>query len=184
MTDTPGTTPPSASDPPPVQPTQAAPPPPPPSQGAAATGPAAAGAQDQARAVAAQVMGDNSLKAGAAGFVVLVIGLLLPWITVTAGAFSASKSGFSTGDGKVVFVLAIIAAAGLYLRRPIVTLIAGALATALTFYDAIDISRLGGDVAGDAKALIDVGTGIGVWLVLVGAIALTAAAVMQRRGPQ
>lgn len=178
MTDTPGTTPPPASDPPPVQPAQATP------GTAPASEPAAAQAQQQARAVAAEVMGDNSLKAGAAGFILVFIGLLLPWITVSAGPFSASRSGISTGDGKVVFVLAIIAAAGLYLRRSLVALIAGGLAAALTIYDAIDIGRLGGDVPGEAKSLIDAGTGIGVWLVLVGAIALTAAGLLQRRGSQ
>lgn len=129
-------------------------------------------------------MADNSLKTGMAGFVLVFIGLLLPWVSVSAGPFSASRSGFSTGDGKVVFVLAIIAAAGLYLRRSLVALIAGGLAVALAIYDLIDIGRLGGDVAGEAKALIDVGTGIGVWLVLAGAIALTVAGVLQRRGAQ
>lgn len=107
-------------------------------------------------------MADQDLKIAVGGFVVYFIGLLFNWISVSAGAFTISSSGFSTDRGKTILVMTIAALITLYLRKTLAALIIAGLAAAWTLYTVFDIG------IGD--------TGLGMWISLVGAAALAYAA--------
>lgn len=49
------------------------------------------------------------------------------------------------------------------------------LAVLLVIYNIADISSLGGDVPDAAKDVIEVGTGLGIWVTLAGTVALAFA---------
>lgn len=112
----------------------------------------------------------------------VLVGLWMNWATVSAdlgsfggGAFENSVSGMSTGDGKTTLALAAVAAIGIALRKSLLSLIPAVLAVLLVIYNIADISSLGGDVPDAAKDVIEVGTGLGIWVTLAGTVALAFA---------
>jgi len=160
MTEIPGSTPPQ--DPP-------APPPP------------SGDAGDRSKQVRDEVMADSNLKIAIGGFVLMFIGLLLPWVSVSAGPFKATSSGFSTGDGKLVLLLTLGGLVALYLRKSVVAIIVSAIAAAITLWDIIDVARVSSDAPDGAGISVDAGTGIGIWLTIIGVGAIVAASVLQQR---
>ena len=115
--------------------------------------------------------------------VVLAVGTFLPWVEVTAGPLSITRSGLDTGDGKVMLFLAIMGAAfavlGIVLKRllPCYLLLAiGLIAIVVSAYDISDVQTTGDDLGlGD---LIQADAGIGLWICLVGGIGMATSGVL------
>ncbi len=152
---------------PPSDPSAAAPPapdptPPPAEPAAAATSAGSAPGADQAKEVYAQVMGDPNLKIGAGGFLIAFIGLFLSWVSVSAGPFTASVSGWNLDRGVFLFILMLVVAGALYMRQSLIALAVGAVATVWTFLGAFHYHF------GD--------TSFGFWISVIGAAAMTFAA--------
>ena len=89
----------------------------------------------------------------------VILGSFLPWATVTSAFGSVSKSG-TDGDGQI-------------------TLIAGCLAALVAVMDIIDVSRTAGEVE---SAYLDASVGIGLWVVLAGAVVAVVGAWFLRAG--
>lgn len=143
----------SAAAPPAPDPT------PPAAEPAAAASPPGA---DQAKEVYSQVMGDQNLKVGAAGFLIAFIGLFLSWVSVSAGPFTASASGWDLDRGVFLFILTLVIAGALYMRQSLIALAVGAVATIWTFLGAFHYNF------GD--------TSFGFWISVIGAAVMTFAA--------
>lgn len=115
--------------------------------------------------------------------VVIAIGTFLPWVEVTAGPVSITRSGLDTGDGKVMLFLALVGAAlavlGVVLKRllPCYLLLAlGLIAIVVSAYDIADVQTTGEDLGlGD---LIQADAGIGLWICLIGGIGMTTSGVL------
>ncbi len=178
--------PPSATPPPP--PTTSGPPPPgwaqpaagplPPDPGLSAPQPGSRRPLGPAKLLPGIVIGAG---------VLVVLGSLLPWATVSSGIGSLSVDGTS-GDGKLTLILGVIA-----LVMGVVLLQRGAgvgwlVGTGVVFLvtlgvsikDASDISSFGDQVT----ALVGVHVGFGLWLCILGSIAgvvATALLLVQRR---
>lgn len=113
------------------------------------------------------------LQFGAGGLIVTLIGLFGPWASVSLGPLSVSVSGFKSGDGKLVLIAAIVAVIGLYLKNRWLALVPSVIAGLIVLYDIVDIGRVSSGV--------DVGTGWGIWINLIGAAVLVYASVMMLR---
>jgi hypothetical protein len=116
------------------------------------------------------------------GAVLALIGSFLTWATVEAGGASATVSGMD-GDGPITLVLAIATAVFWFLRKrtearwPTFLAAAGGVLTALVaIIDIADVNR----VAGDLGDFADASVGIGLWLVLIGGVAATVGALLNR----
>jgi hypothetical protein len=118
--------------------------------------------------------------AAPAAVVLLVVGALGPWAVVDVAAFgqsaSLTKSGLGS-DGTITLILGLIGGGllGVWLPErarwlPIVAAILGALAALVAIIDITDVS---GSASGLGGA-VDVSVGWGLWLTLVGAVALIA----------
>lgn len=144
---------------------------PPPADPAPATGSAGAppGA-DKAKEAYSQVMGDQNLKIGAAGFLIAFIGLFLSWVSVSAGPFTASASGWDLDRGVFLFILTLVVAGALYMRQSLIAMAVGAVATIWTFLGAFHYNF------GD--------TSFGFWISVIGAAVMTFAAYGQFSKPR
>ncbi|HEX6417232.1 MAG TPA: hypothetical protein VFZ77_02005 [Acidimicrobiales bacterium] len=121
------------------------------------------------------------------GTAVVAIGALLPWATVNAGLVSVSKAG-TDGDGVITLLLALVVGglvlakwkAGLSRAVVIVSLVLGAIVLAVATYDAIDVAST---VEESEFVEVRASVGIGLWLTLVGRIAMIAGAIWELRSP-
>jgi hypothetical protein len=120
-----------------------------------------------------------------AGVVVVAFGALLPWATLNAGIISVSKAG-TDGDGVITLLLAIVVGvlllakwkAGLSRAVVIVALVLGVIVLAIATIDAIDVaSRFEDNDLVEVRASV----GIGLWLTLLGGIAMIAGAIWELR---
>lgn len=115
-----------------------------------------------------------------AGSALLVLlGSLLPWATVETGFGSISVRG-TEGDGVLTLLLALAggaaAVAVVMARKPMAAIggiVAGGLALAIGLFDFIDLAR----ATGDSGGLVQAHTGFGLWLVLLGSLAMTGASI-------
>ena len=123
-------------------------------------------------------MGITFIGAG----VLLGLGSLLPWATVSMGLFSASKNGTS-GDGKVTLILAVpLLLFGIFMLQRIVsrgwTIAAGVLSVAtlgIVIFEMFDLPSPTHAGSGSFQININVEIGIGLWLCLIAALAATVA---------
>jgi hypothetical protein len=121
------------------------------------------------------------------GTAVVAVAALLPWATVNAGLVSVSKAG-TDGDGVITLVLALVVGglvlakwkAGLSRPVVIVSLVLGAIVLAIATYDAIDV---GSTVEENELVEVRASVGIGLWLTLLGGIAMIAGAIWELRSP-
>ena len=111
----------------------------------------------------------------------IVLGSLLPWATVVTVFGSISISG-TEGDGVITLFLGGVGLTGVVLalgrrrRAVIVTLTVAVLALLIAVYDIANIADIGGE------ELARVQIGLGLWLVLVGALlGIAFSAVSLRR---
>ena len=123
-------------------------------------------------------MGFTFMGAG----VLLGLGSLLPWATVSMGLFSASKNGTS-GDGKVTLILAVaLVLFGIFVLQRIVsrgwTIAAGVLSLAtlgIVIFEMFDLPTPTHAGSGSFQININVEIGVGLWLCLIAALAATVA---------
>lgn len=116
-----------------------------------------------------------------AGSALLVLlGSVLPWASVDT-AFGSSISVRGTeGDGVLTLLLALAggaaAVAVVMARKPMAAIggiVAGGLALLIGVFDFIDLAR----VSGDSGGLVESHVGFGLWLVLLGSLAMTGASI-------
>lgn len=125
--------------------------------------------------------------AGAVAAILVIIGSVMPWASVTTPFGTVSAAG-TEGDGKLTLIAGLLllggAVASAVVRQRwmrIAQLVVAALTTILAVYELIDISGSAADLdAGFAEASV----GAGVYVVLVGAIAATVVALLQMRRSQ
>lgn len=123
----------------------------------------------------------------AVGTAVVAVGALLPWATVNAGLVSVTVAG-TDGDGVITLMLALVVGglvlakwkAGLSRAVVIVSLVLGAIVLAIAIYDAIDIAS---SVVDSEFVDLRASVGIGLWLTLLGSIAMVAGAIWELRSP-
>ncbi len=120
----------------------------------------------------------------------VLLGSFLTWATVTVGIGSLGVSGTvgvsgTDGDGQITLVLGLvivgIGVVGL-MGRPrfwLISLIAGCLAALVAVIDIVDVSRTVSQVQG---AYMHASVGIGLWVVLVGAVVGVVGAWFLRAG--
>ena len=112
---------------------------------------------------------------GAVGIIAMIfvaLGSVLPWATVSASIFSASKNGLS-GDGVITIVLAFLGL-GFFVvgiardkRWPfVVGLALSVLISAASIFDAADITRVGVSAKSGATVTI----GVGLVLCIIGGV--------------
>jgi hypothetical protein len=115
-----------------------------------------------------------------AGSLVVCVGSLMAWATVTIFGLQVTKSG-TDGDGSITLVvgliMAILALVGLLSGRRlgIPVLIGALLALAVALYDILDIQSRAGTFGGSDVA-VDVSVGPGLWVTAVGAALAAGAA--------
>lgn len=128
-----------------------------------------------------------AIVAGAA--LLVLLGSLLPWATVDTGFGSISVRG-TEGDGVLTLLLALAggaaAVAVVMARKPMAAIggiVAGGLALLIGAYDFIDLARVSG-----GGGLVEASVGFGLWLVLLGSLAMTGASiailVLNKQQPQ
>jgi hypothetical protein len=111
------------------------------------------------------------------------VGSFLPWATVSTAFGSLSASG-TEGDGKITLVCGlVIAVAGLVdlLDRAspwVIALLAGAAAAII---GVIDLANVGSRLGGFESAYVHPSIGIGLWVVLSGAVVTLVGALFFRR---
>lgn len=120
---------------------------------------------------------------GIVGAIVTIIGVFLPFATVSANilGYKASESvSFIEGDGIFVLILSIVALLMLFsnmlankvaffgkLSKPKLVLIPTVLSIIVLVYDMINA----GEVVGELGGLVKVSYGIGTWVMWIGLIA-------------
>lgn len=113
----------------------------------------------------------------AVGAGLLILGSLMPWVTVTTAFGSISRAGADDdGDGILTLIAGGIALGLVVARKYPPAVIIAALAAAVVLYDWFDISQTANDVnSGFGRLSVGWGlyvTGIGAGLVLFGSIDL------------
>jgi hypothetical protein len=114
--------------------------------------------------------------------VAVVIGSLLPWVTVLV----FSVNGVQTNDGKIVLVAGLLAGAliiGSSRRESLYLLggVAGLVCLAVSLYVLV---RVFSDSTSFFNERIGASPGAGLWISLLGSAVLVGAVVKQRRGRQ
>jgi hypothetical protein len=97
----------------------------------------------------------------------VVVGSLMPWISVATAFGSVSVSG-TEGDGVITLGAGIVAAVLSALRRRLAALIVFALTALVAGYDVVTVSQQAEDVTTD---YVRASVGWGLWLTLAGAVA-------------
>jgi hypothetical protein len=140
-------------------------------------------------------LGDSTLLwIQVGGGLLAFIGVFLPWVTVSSSFITRSANGFDDGIwGILVFILSIALAALAFIkvrniqvqgldkipaRAPLIG--AGVLAAIAVFRWIYILADGGTDVDNDfLEALgVDVSTGVGIWFVLIGSLAVLFGALV------
>ena len=124
-----------------------------------------------------KVVGGIFIGAG----VLLALGSLLPWATVSMGLFSASKNG-TAGDGKLTLVLAVLLVAfGIFVLQRALSrgwAIAGGVLSVVSLgiviFEMFDLPTPTHAGSGSFQININVEIGIGLWLCLIASLMATA----------
>ncbi len=123
---------------------------------------------------------DRNLAITTGGALALIVGLFLPWYTITAFKLGVSfNPGLGDSTGIFLLVLAVVSVGALLnvlnqdkKTMAIVAIVASAFAVLIMFNNWPD-STLAGAVS----------TGIGYWLSLAGSAAMVAGSVLSRQKP-
>jgi hypothetical protein len=141
----------------------------------------------------ANISGSTLLWVQVGGGALAAISTFLPWVTVSSSFYSASANGFDDGAwGFLVFVLGLAVAGlafvkvrnmtvqGLEKLPPMTPLILSGALAVIGVFRWIYILTKGGksDLGALAAFGVDVSSGIGIWLVLIGSLLAFAAALL------
>ena len=131
--------------------------------------------QDQERQPQPQGLGiSRGTWLAISGAGALILGAVSPWAEVLGGALSVKGT---SGDGKLVLLIAGVAILAMALKRMWVPyLIAGLLAGAIAVYHIVDIQ----DSIGSDERAFGASVGWGLYVVLVGAALLLVSAYIRR----
>jgi hypothetical protein len=109
----------------------------------------------------------------------ILIGSFLPWASITTGFGRIDVAG-TDGDGKLTAIGAAVIALGFVLRNRWLLFIAIVAVGVVAALDYVDVSNRVGDVASDfATASV----GIGLYMIILGAIGAFVAALQVRSQP-
>lgn len=115
----------------------------------------------------------------AAGATAVILGSLMPWVSVSTGFGSISKNGIE-GDGVISLIAGAAVLVLVVVGRYLGSLIVSALTTALLVFEIVDVNRAIDDIGSDfATASV----GWGLWLSAVGAIIALISSFIVRRPP-
>lgn len=127
-----------------------------------------------------QIKKDRNLTIVAGGAVAVIVGLFLPWYTISFLSVSSSVSPGLNGTGMLLLIFSVVSlAAGLNVlnkdkkQMSIASIVAGVLALLVMLNNWPD-SDLSGAVS----------TGIGYWLGLAGSVAIVAGSAMAYKSAQ
>lgn len=127
-----------------------------------------------------QIKKDRNLTIVAGGAVAVIVGLFLPWYTISFLSVSSSVSPGLNGTGMLLLIFSVVSvAAGLNVlnkdkkQMSMVSIVAGVLALLVMLNNWPD-SDLSGAVS----------TGIGYWLGLAGSVAIVAGSAMAYKSSQ
>jgi len=122
----------------------------------------------------------------AAGVAAVVIGALLPWVTISAVFIGTVSVAGTEGDGVLTLILGIVGAAvgfqTVFLGRPmgkaigITIAILALIIGGISGYDMVNIQSTIGDISTDGIAKANIG--IGLWVTGLGALTLLAAGAL------
>jgi hypothetical protein len=120
-----------------------------------------------------------------AGAAMVTVGSLLPWANVTAPFFGTFSIAGTDGDGTLTLVAGLVvgaltlwAYAGRFSPGPIVAaLVVSLVSGVVAIVDMADVSGLAGEASEDDVS-VAVSIGIGLWLVLLGAVAATGGCIL------
>jgi hypothetical protein len=118
------------------------------------------------------------------GAALIIVGVLLPWVTISFGGLSENVSGLDTDDGKIALGIGAVVALfglimlvkptrGVLLGAGIVALILGVAQAIFSVIDLSDISDAAGGVEG-----LEASAGIGLYLTLGGAVVALVGGLM------
>jgi hypothetical protein len=125
----------------------------------------------------------------AAGALVM-LGSFLPWVTLHAVFIGSISKNGTEGDGVLTLLFGL--ATLLYgvtrltartLPKPLVytPLVMAALTAAIALYDMVDVQSHIADLESDAEGLATASIGVGLWMVLIGAVLSAVAGVVLLR---
>ncbi len=127
-----------------------------------------------------QIKKDRNLTIVAGGAVAVIVGLFLPWYTISFLSVSSSVSPGLNGTGMLLLIFSVVSvAAGLNVlnkdkkQMSMASIVAGVLALLVMLNNWPD-SDLSGAVS----------TGIGYWLGLAGSVAIVAGSAMAYKSSQ
>jgi hypothetical protein len=116
---------------------------------------------------------------GGAGAVVL--GSLLPWVTVHSAFGSISIAG-TEGDGVITLIIGLAFAAGFAAKKTVLAALAGFAALGMAIYELTNVQSGIRDAERELGEFATASVGIGLWIVLIGAIAMLLGVHGQRSG--
>ena len=142
------------------------------------------GAPDRSRQVREEVMADGRLKLAFGGFILMLLGMMLPWVSIKVGTITATTSGFRSSDGVhvlLVLLLTISTLVALYVRQSTIALALSGVAMATIVWNVIDVARESKNLPDGSGISLAVDTSIGIWVTLAGLGAMVVASVLQQR---
>lgn len=119
------------------------------------------------------------------GTTAVAVGALLPWASVSAGFVTATKAG-TDGDGVFTLLLSLVVGglalakwkAGLGRGVLITALVLGLLLLAVAVIDTVDVATTSEETE---LVKVEASVGIGLWLTLLGSIAMVIGAIWALR---
>jgi len=108
-----------------------------------------------------------------AGAGIVVIGSLMPWVTVTTAFGTVSRNGID-GDGKITALTALVFAAAFYFgTKAWHNVLAGVLAVATAIVGIANVIDIYDNInSADLEGLGHASLGVGMWVVLAGTLTM------------
>ncbi len=112
-----------------------------------------------------------------AGCALMAIGVFFTFATIEVSLFGMSRSesqSFIQGDGVIVLIVAIAAAALIWFKKEKLALVGPGVALLTTVYDMSNI----GDAVDQTGGLVEISFGLSPWLILLGVVLAAAPIVV------
>jgi hypothetical protein len=127
--------------------------------------------------------GALAIAAGA----LIMLGSFLPWVTVHAVFLGSLNKNGTEGDGIITLLFGLamflygvarLVTRGLPKVFVITPFAIAVVTAAIALYDMVDVQSHIGDLQSEAEGLVTADIGVGLWIVLIGAILAAAAGVL------